>query len=166
MKRLKDFITLLALSIIVSIAGLTSSCKNNYVPREGAVEVIVAKVLPDVLQEKLPEIIVESQNPTFYDSVDAVVYKLVKENQVKTDSIFLSLSDQQVATISYVLSNRQETFTVHDIVNEYTTSKHVYDNLPQSGPPLEDKSLAYEKKTDTITLKEDSYANKSDSTGL
>lgn len=166
MKRLKDFITLLALSIIVSIAGLTSSCKNNYVPREGAVEVIVAKVLPDVLQEKLPEIIVESQNPTFYDPVDAVVYKIEKENQVKTDSIFLSLSDQQVATISYVLSNRQETFTVRDIVNEYVTSKHVYNNLPQSDPPLEDKSLAYEKKTDTITLKEDSYANESDSTGL
>ena len=171
MKRLKDFITMLVLSTIVLVTGFMSSCTDYCTPDKSKVETQVKSALPDALSEVLPDMLEELSTPKFYDSIDAIVYKMERLKRAADDSIFLSLPDETIANISHVLVNYQKTCTVSDIVNEYTEYKHIYDNLPQemyrtlNEPSTTPKRIL--QVDDTLNKsKSESYANKGDSTGL
>ena len=162
---------MLVLSTIVLVTGFMSSCTDYCTPDKSKVEAQVKAALPSALSEVLPKMLEEFSTPKFYDSIDAIVYKMERSKHAADDSIFLSLPDQTIANISHVLINYQKTCTVSDIVNEYTEYRHIYDNLPQelyriSNEPVT-TPIRIPEVNDTLNKsKSESYANKGDSTGL
>lgn len=76
---------------------------------------------------------------SFEDVTDVMLYKQERGTQLYIDSVFTSMTDQEVANVVSVLKKEQTKFGVSDIVYEYNANRRIYQNLPTSTPSTTDQ---------------------------
>lgn len=128
MKKLL-MLLLLGILMLVGVGGIASSCERglsmNNTTFKDSVEFseMLVKCLPSAQQ----------QIYRFNDVTDVVAYRLERQRQHDYDSIFMTLTDQQVSNICSVLFKHKRAISISEIVTEYSAYKRVYDGLPEEG---------------------------------
>ena len=117
MERRKYFSMTLWVGVIAltGMSLLYMSC--NHQQEKANFEKQLDECLPGALQRQN-----EFDNPE-----DAILYQHECLHRESHDSIFLSLSDQQIANIASILLKHQQRISVSDIVYEYVKNKSIYD---------------------------------------
>lgn len=69
-------------------------------------------------------------NPVFETVKEVILYRYQADQGAKIDSIFGSLTDEQIRNVATVVINRDGCATKKSIVEEYRANNAVYDNLP------------------------------------
>lgn len=122
------FLLLFGVLALIGVGGVCSSC-DHQLKKYRSDSYLDSVEFSHMLVKSLPA--AQQQVYKFDDVVDVITYKLERQRQHKVDSIFMTLSDQQIANISSVLFKRGRSISVKDIVYEYQAYKHVYDGLPE-----------------------------------
>lgn len=118
-------LTILA-SVIVTIAVLAgvNSCTEN-----GLGAYIKGPIEPTDIETSVENAI----NPQMISSDEVVAFQIAMATKNNVDSIFLSMSEEQIRAVSTVLLRTSSSVTVSEIVNEYTHPTILnYNNLPSS----------------------------------
>lgn len=126
MKRLL-FLLLFGGLVLCGLATLCQSC-DNALQRYQNTEQTDSIKFQELLVKCLPS--AQRQIYTFDDVTDVMAYKLERQRQHDIDSIFMTLSDQQIANITAVLLKHKQRCSISEIVTEYCSYKRVYDGLP------------------------------------
>ena len=120
---MKKWINFIMGFVLIAAASICStSCDRVRQTDEQAFEAMLEEHLPKALQNVY----------TFSDVNDVILYKHERVSQLFTDSVFTSLSDQEIANVVSVLKKQQDTFGVSDIVYEYRANQRIYSNLPDA----------------------------------
>lgn len=141
---MKKFIKLFTLLFVgACMIATTTSCdqfRQEFTPPDSVFQDKIDAYLP-VAMQKMYE---------FDNSIDVVLYKQERLRQLETDSIFTSLTDQQLSNISAVLLKQQKKFGINDIVYEYKANKRIYSALPEAPLPSEEQADKTPETIDTI----------------
>lgn len=131
MKNFIRFVLFSALgALLIAVSVLTTSCdraKREFTPPDSVFENRIDSYLPIAMQKLY----------TFDSPTDAILYKQERQRQLEFDSIFCSLSDQDLANICAVLAKQQSQFSISDIVYEYRANRRIYSALPETPLPAE-----------------------------
>lgn len=123
-------------ALILAGSGMCQSCRDHR-PR--------IPIDDEEFQEKLDKYLPSAmQNMySFEDVTDVMLYKQERSAQHFIDSVFISMSDQEVANVVTVLKKEQPNrsrFGVSDIVYEYRAGQRIYSNLPDPSSETTSKS--------------------------
>jgi hypothetical protein len=143
---MKQFIKFMMGVILFTLilAGL-QSC-NGHRPRIP----IDDQEFQDKLDQFLPEALKNVY--AFSDITDVIIYKQERSTQNYIDSVFLTMTDQEVANVVAVLKKQQSSFGVSDIVYEYTSNRRIYGSLPDNKKEEPDPPVAKPESDSTTQL--------------
>lgn len=120
-----------AITGCVILAGLVmcgmTSCKNTALPwgeKTPAIEETVDSLVQLAVMDAI--------NPSFESAEQVVVYRDLSLDGESIDSVFKSMSERDLFTVSTVVIKRSGSATKKDIVEEYSSHADIYNNLPQS----------------------------------
>lgn len=75
----------------------------------------------------------ETDNPTFANYSDALVYQKAEGQWRHQDSVFFSIPEKVMCDVVSVLEKSGEPINKRSISHEFEMNKHVYLNLPDNG---------------------------------
>lgn len=141
---------MLGILISLGMASICSACDGQLRHSTHVAKEFDSLAFSNMLIKCLPN--VQSESPKFEDITSVIIYKQKAERVHQLDSIFFSLTDQQVSNIASVLIRSNRSTTVQSIVLEYLENKYIYDNLPKDvysayKPRADDESVS---TTDTV----------------
>ena len=125
-------------ALLITAVATTSSCdraKREFTPPDSVFQNKIDSYLPIAMQKLY----------IFDGPMDAIGYRQERLRQLEFDSIFLQLSDQDLANICAVLAKQQKQFSISDIVYEYKANRRIYSALPETPLPESEP-----EKRDTI----------------
>lgn len=125
----------------VILAGLVTcgmtSCKNTTLPWGGEKTPAIEETVDSLVQLAVMDAI----NPSFESAEQVVVYRDLSIDGESIDSVFKSMSERDLFTVSSVVIKRLGSATKKDIVEEYNSHADIYNNLPQSEQPTQNVTL-------------------------
>lgn len=129
---MKKFLFALLLVIIGVVAGFYA---ETYIPAVG-----LNSEAPESGEDRADSlwvisIIQEYTNPYFSKVDDAIKYRRRCEYEWEVDSMFNNIDEPTLAQVTEVLINRIGITNKYDIVREYSSNRHIYDNLPVPDRP-------------------------------
>jgi hypothetical protein len=141
-KFIKFSMGLILLTLMVVGAGTCQSCQRHryHIPDEE---------FKDKLDQFLPEAL--KNVSAFTDVTDVMIYRQNAEWNHYVDSVFLQMTDQEIANVFSVLRKQMETVRITDIVHEYNSNRRIYRNLPSAkDEKILESELQNYKKPDSI----------------
>lgn len=142
MKRLFEKLSMCLIMLIVAIT--VSSC--DYV-KQAKSEIRQDDSLMVV------KMMQETDNPTFANYSDALVYQKAEGQWRHQDSVFFSIPEKVMRDVVSVLEKSGEPITKRSISHEFEVNKHVYLNLPDKSDQyriLTPPNIPNTEVTDTI----------------
>lgn len=130
-KFLKYLMSFFLFALILAGSGMCQSCRDRrpHIPIDDEeFQEKLDKYLPSAMQNMY----------SFEDVTDVMLYKQERSTQHFIDSVFINMSDQEVANVVTVLKKEQPNrsrFGVSDIVYEYRAGQRIYSNLPDPSSP-------------------------------
>ena len=142
MKRLKEWLGAALIALIAVMALAACDHKSGPKPKHTMEEYVDSADLYRVLGE--------IDNPTFTNLDDVVTYYHNEKQYRVQDSVFFSMSQDEISNVYSVLVKRHEKPTKMAIANEFMDNAKVYSNLPRSEDMY--KSMIPDDIPNTVTI--------------